>query len=348
MKLFLLLFACLLIISLFKPNNNLHNFDSQSTLPLRGLLALFIVFHHLSLRYDFSGYLFGIPLSPIIYFTSMGGPVVAVFFLLTGFGLARSLQCKGISYLQGYATKRFGKILPEFIILTLIMAYYKISMNSFDVLLEHIKSGVPPLMFSWFMYIIIYVYIAFYVSARISKGNVRKTGYLFTILIIINIVSIHKIGWGYYWYNATISVVIGFFAAIYEKRITKLINNPIIIGCLAAIALGTFILLSSSHKYSFIGINLIALMTYVCMRLYEFPKFRFLIFLGEISLNIYLIHGIFISCFQEFETNKYIILISVLITSCISAYFIKMVRSYIENRFKSYSINKYAIKNKIV
>lgn len=337
MKLFLLLLAGLTFVAMLRPNRPLHDFDAQSTFPLRGLLAIFIVLHHLSQSYDFSEVLWGIPISPLRYFTSMGAPVVAVFFLLTGYGLARSIQLKGNAYLDGFIPKRLGKILPEFLILTLLMVCVIIYRHSFETVVANMKAGTPPLYNSWFIYIIIYAYIAFYFSAIISNGNIKKTGLIFTAFIMANVILLRMIGYGAWWWQSTMSVALGFFIACNEDRITKLLAKPYILGGLVLMTIVYLVMLTVFNRGGIIGIYIIAAMTYVCMRLYKFPRYSWLIFLGGISMNIYLVHGIVLACSFKIGLSGYVAVVIVLVLSCIAAYIMKISRTYAERRLTYYS-----------
>lgn len=113
MKLFFLVLACFIAAAAFRRKGALYNFDSKATVPLRGLLAIGIILHHLSLTYQFNECINAFRISPVFYFREMGGPIVAIFFLITGYGLSKSLQTKGTSYLSGFLKKDWEKSCPN-------------------------------------------------------------------------------------------------------------------------------------------------------------------------------------------------------------------------------------------
>lgn len=344
MKLFLLLLLCLVIFKIVKPSERLHDFDSRTTLPLRGILALFIILHHLSQRYDFSisdSLTWPWQSLSLNIFITMGAPIVGVFFFLTGYGLSKSLNTKGKSYTTGFISKRFSKTLPEFMFLSILVSIYFIytgykSPNEFILSMSH---GWVPLPFSWFIYAIFYVYVTFYISAIVFKAEIHKTGYLLTGFIFIYIFIIWRVlHWGSWWYNSALSVPLGYFIAIYEKQIDKLLLNQKYLSILLMLF---FTLLGFGILYykvsSLIQIYELILLTYLVIKLYGFPKWETLLWLGDISLNIYLIHGIILLTTKKFIINPYLALLTVIFISSITAYGLKKVRESYE---KLLSIHK--------
>lgn len=92
-------------------------FSKQATVPLRGLLAIGIVLHHLSLRL--------VEASPDCHwiwlqFSFWGAPIVAVFFFLSGYGLMVSLITKGQEYLDGFLKKRLLKIVLPLVLCSIV------------------------------------------------------------------------------------------------------------------------------------------------------------------------------------------------------------------------------------
>lgn len=112
MYLFLSFLLIWLLFAICKDKKQLGAFSVEATLELRGVLALGIVMHHISLRV--------VQAAPTIWgisqFEFWGAPIVAVFFFLSGYGLMKSLQVKGTAYLNGFLRKRLTKVaLPLFL-----------------------------------------------------------------------------------------------------------------------------------------------------------------------------------------------------------------------------------------
>lgn len=77
----------------------------------KGLLALLIVFAHVSHEYTFP-------------FSTEGKPygmvVVGLFFFFSGYGLMKQYLVRGHEYVGGFLIKRVRKLLPSFIIVLCI------------------------------------------------------------------------------------------------------------------------------------------------------------------------------------------------------------------------------------
>jgi len=289
MYVFLLLLSLLVALSIARPGKiELHDFDAKATAPLRGLLALFIIFHHFSQRAFLST-------SFNWTFSSMGLPVVDIFFLISGYGLARSLQKKGIGYLDGFLPKRLGKILPEFLLLTVFAAAVYIAKGSqtWPEMCGNMARGETPLPFSWFIVAITFVYIAFYVASGIARGEVIRTGLVYAVSVAVYIVVVSLVlRWGVWWYLSIASTVAGYFIAICEDKATRILGSrkclvSFLLLCLALVW-ADGVVASNTEIASFV----LTLLTYACIRLYGSPGWKPLVWLGGISLNIYLVHGI--------------------------------------------------------
>ena len=344
MELFFVVLACFIVAATFRRKGALYNFDSKATVPLRGLLAIGIILHHLSRSYCFNECIGAVHVSPVYYFSNMGAPIVAAFFFITGFGLAKSLQTKGSSYLSGFMKKRLGKVLPEFIILTVLalVAADTCGIVSYSEAIAKMATGDVPLPYSWFIYAIVYVYFAFYVSAVVAHADCRLTGVAFTLMIVLYCGIIMALRWGGWWVLSVPAIPLGYYVALYEEKINLLLSRHYVI---AAIGIGT---LTYAFIYNFIpggrlmGVTLFALALYVCMRLYCIRPWPVLVLLGELSLYIYLVHGAVLQVIRKgFDFDKYLAVAIVILASVAVSVLIKRIRGFVENRhFRVYSKNR--------
>lgn len=335
--------ACLIAAAAFKPNGNLCNFDSKATVPLRGLLAIMIILHHLALDYKFEECIGGIHISPMYYFKELGAPVVATFFFITGYGLSKSLQTKGSAYLSGFLKRRFGKVIPEFLILTVLALVVSdvAGLVSLSEAAHNMVKGIVPLRFSWFIYAIVYVYIAFYLAALASNADGLRTGMFLAFLIVLYFVAMVTIGWGAFWYRSIPAVLIGYFIALYERKITELLSRRDVLLCLAVCTFASGFILDRILSSRLIAAMAFAVAVYVCMRLYRIKPYPALMLLGEISLYIYLVHGTILQAVDSTETSKYLAGAIVILASIAVSVLIKRIRGFIESRdFRVYSKNR--------
>lgn len=292
--LMLLLFASL-IVSNSNNYRGVCRFDKATTLPLRGLLALLIISYHLGQRTDI--YL-------LSQFTSrIGLQVVAMFFFISGYGLCKSYVAKGGNYMDGFLQKRLGKLLPKFLFLTIgMMLLYKFySATDFCDQFARFATGRLPLPHSWFIYAIIYVYAAFYLCAVVSKSP-KRIGWLFSLAIVAYIFVISNImDFPSFWYLTIMSVPLGYYAALYEKKLDVLFGHRFIFYTSVAALLFVSFCAMAKIRVSVPIVTFVlnemwiltqAFSVYVIIRALGFLKWKWLCDIGVFSLDLYLIHGI--------------------------------------------------------
>lgn len=268
----------------------LHDFDVSNTLPLRGVLAVIIVCHHLGLIY---------PNDPIGAFTKFGAPTVAVFFFISGYGLTVSLIKRGEKYLDGFLWHRLSKILPVFLTLTIAYALYLCFGRGMSVgkIVHDCTKGSFPLPDSWFIYAIIYLYVVFYAACRASRSWKWRI-ILTTGLTLMAMGLIVLAGWGRHWWLSLPAFVEGMIVAAYEKRFRDLLcrNTGAILLPTAAVMIGAFTAYMNGKYHirvaNFIYSNQLPIL--VIAAVYAFGSIRnnALNYLGKISLEIYLVQGI--------------------------------------------------------
>lgn len=281
-------------IVLPKSKRGLVPFDQKSTAPLRGLLALMIVAHHL-------GQCTHIPFLSS-FCTGIGLQIVAVFFFMSGYGLCLSFMKKGKSYLDGFFGKRFGKLLPVFLFLTLSMMtafHFFSSTTTFAVQVDNLlRKGITPLPYSWFIYTIFYSYIAFYVCASIGKTPYR-TGLLFAVSTVVYILFMACIaGFPVYWWWTIGSINLGYYVALYEPKIERIMTkNRLPLYSIVVLAL--FLSFCAACKLlvivsfcTMLWILVQAIAVYIIVRTYGMVKWQWLVLIGSFSLELYLVHGI--------------------------------------------------------
>lgn len=317
--------------SLLVPKSELRNFDIRNTMPLRGLLAILIICHHCSQYLSYSqSYQ-----AQLIYnfFCEVGAPIVTVFFFITGYGLAKSINKKGVSYLDGFLSKRLSSTLPELIILSVLVIIASITfghsstLNTFASKMAH---GEAPLAFSWFIYIICLIYIAFYISFRICKGKPVAGGILFTMLTALCAFIPYQLNWGGHWYVSTMSVSFGYWMSLYENKLEKYIANPLTI--LAFILIWYIGRCHSIFIIRILANCFCAVAVYMLIRRFGFPQSRILIFLGGISLNIYLVHELFIKLAFNLHLHGSIALGTVITLSVAAAFLMNLIRTEVQKR----------------
>jgi len=301
--LMILLLLCLIIAH--KPGYaGLKMFNRDATLPLRGFMALLIVAHHLGQRTE-------IPvLSP---FTSgIGLQIVAVFFFLSGYGLCVSYSADRAKYVSGFLRKRFGKLLPKFLLLTLFMmvVYHFYSGKGIAEQAGLLMTrGITPLPHSWFIYAISYVYISFYLCAT-PKFSPLRTGVAFLLASMLYVIIVGCVlRFPGYWWLTLMNVNLGYFTALYEEKITDAINRRRLVCCsvMACTLFVSFCLIAKVHfiapAWTIIWTLVQAFTVYLIVRMLGFVRWKWLCVVGVFSLELYLVHGIPLQVGQYFAIN---------------------------------------------
>lgn len=245
---------------------------------------------------------------------------VATFFFYSGYGLMSS-YLKKENYLKSFFSKRIMKVLIPYIIaiiityLTYLLTKYKLTpMEIFNSFFD----GDPVVRFSWYVLVILYFYVIFYITAKLFKEKYKINiailiGTIFYCLFATNYLSLNN-----WWINSCFSFFIGVFWASYKdkyvmriKNNKKVISYSIVVALLSATVVGVQFLISGytvSQMKEFSGLAdyimkspiSIIFMNIMCISLmvlfFNILKKvnlndRIFNFLGNISFEIYLYHG---------------------------------------------------------
>lgn len=136
---------------------------------LKGICAICILMGHI-----------GSPMSA--FFHQISGPIVGLFFAMSGYGLTRQYQLKGMSYVDTIPRKILKLILPYIVccLLYLLFEHFFIGKITFDEVVKQLMGGHFSycLPFSWFVTAIVYFYINYYIAFKIShKEMILWLGY---------------------------------------------------------------------------------------------------------------------------------------------------------------------------
>lgn len=276
---------------------------------LKGFFAIGILLHHLSQR-TAAGWL-----DPhyIIHgldaFVDIGYFFVAYFLFISGYGLYKSYKTK-VDYFKHYFLRRLVPVLLAY--LTTSLAYY---------LYKSIESR-----YTWYVCAIVLCYLLFYFAYRFIKNeNVSLLIVILGLFAYSSYCHINEVG-GWF-YNTVGLFVIGILFARFENKIVPLFKKIYI-----PLLLITFILTFVCRYYglhfeqivygvndrkiydlynfliilfrfiaSFNFVMLVLLISLKC----EF-KNKFLSFISSISLELYLIQGIFVDSFAYCYVEPYI------------------------------------------
>ena len=267
-------------------------------------------------------------------FNHIGYASVGFFFFLSGFGLMKQ-YLKREDYRSSFLKKRVGRIVIPYILFNMIYWLYYSANNdviSFFEAVRMILSGEPLVLYSWYILEIFVLYLLFFLFMFLDRGK-RLPMIICNIVLYLALLLYYK-HYDYlsFWYDSTHMLVIGIIWASYEERLTQLLYRYWYL-CLALSVLGIIISFGNVKMYYLLE------MSFMLLILVVFCFFQFknavLIFLGRISMEIYLIHGLIIRfvryyiCFDEGPIDMVIIIF----LSILSAYVLNILIKKIDRFF---------------
>jgi len=314
---------------------------------LQGFLAICIIIHHLSQKISNFG-----QIKTILWpFVDTGAAFVGLFLFSSGYGLYLNTKNKE-NYLSGFFKKRLPSLLLPFYFITIFYFIVFIidgKTYSFPEGLLTILGIRLVISDMWFVIALSLFYILFFFTFRfIKKDWIRFSCIGLGILtyITIGVFLGHGDGsnWvqGEWWYNSSYLFMFGMLWAKFEKRIihffqkTYVLALPFFIALF--IALQNVLLWSLSNisyyaeygpgngilnKYICCFIQTMSITAFVTLLLLINMKIKFsnnvLIYLGSITLEIYLVQRLFIMKFEFLQTNYFLYFLAVCCGSVILA-----------------------------
>lgn len=303
----------------------------KQTKYLQGFFAICIMLHHIGQETCASWQSY--PLFPgLEIFVPVGYFFVAVFMMCSGYGLYKSYHSKP-DYLKGFFGKRILPLILAFystgLIFFLARILMKEKMNGWKVFCYLYGWGLPN-PYAWFVVAMPFFYFCFYLAFRFLKRDGMKIAgtmlgvFLYTFLgTCID----HNNYWmrGQWWYNCVHLFWIGILFARFEKQLVRKIQKKYILYLILAIA-GTYCFFLTGEQaqriFSYYGEYNRSLSHFVVVRNRWICLFtemlasagfvfavlllnlkikignRFLEFMGTITLEFYLIHGLFLELFS--------------------------------------------------
>lgn len=284
-------------------------FSKQATVPLRGLLAIGIVLHHLSLRL--------VEASPDCHwiwsqFSFWGAPIVAVFFFLSGYGLMVSLITKGQKYLDGFLKKRLLKIVLPLVLCSIVFEATSITLWGGQI--ADFRKDWPFLPNCWFCVTIIIYYFAFYITALLFKSSPIKVAYSMWLFSFVYVFLFKVMDFCNWWYQMVLSINIGMTLAYYETAIRNVLYKykRTIVLLLFLLTFLSAYWASCSETDDFpvgmMGLSLVVgLLIYSSLCFRPIKSNRLLTFFGKHSFEIYLIHGAVISVLFGMDIRTFLV-----------------------------------------
>ena len=315
----------------------------SQTKALLGFFSICIILHHVSQKPASFEYLAFAP------FRTSGYLFVAFFFFCSGYGLFKSFSSK-TDYLKGFLNKRYLPLLITFFASDILFQFARYT---------RANPAFPANTYSWFVFAIMLLYTAFYLCFKFLK----KLQPLILLLLVIAACIICRLLYAEsYLYNSILAFPAGVLFASREEKILPLLKKhylPFLIISLILSALLIFLCSNDQRLYTIMaGSGEIKRMEYagvrdlqILLQLFASLFFCFSIvlmslklkvgnkalsFLGSMSLELYLVHVLFVELFTEkfigsceplyYIKNQFLYLLVVLVLTLPVSFIIKQIR----------------------
>mgnify|MGYP003290040458 CR=1 FL=1 len=313
-----------------------------------GFFALLIVMHHLVQQVGFAN------AAGLRFLENIGVCFVGAYFFYSGYGLIKSSNSRS-DYLKGFLKNRLPVILIPFFVCILIFAIVRlqwISKLAVTDVIFYITGFKLINSHMWYIVEIFFLYILFYVVFKFIKK--KKVAYIcmslaLLLLVAGSLLAGHGEAWfqGEWWYNTTILFLVGMLFAEHENKIIGFIRKHYTKVVIAALIIfiilynatmymlehygywseleGKTILQSNMDKLYTLLVQMPMVISFVLLIVIVGQKVKCsnmtLRFLGKISLELYLIHNLFIDKLS-FISGQGVYFISVITCSIVLAYVI--------------------------
>ena len=259
------------------------SFSKEKMPAIKIFMAIVIVLGHLSVR---------IPSDWIQPFRFWGAPFVSMFLFMSGYGMWQIyLSHSGLSFTS--VLKRVWKLaLPYLLTVCLYFIIVRIPSGETDLnICNAILTGTSKQYHLWFVFAIVYLYLAFYLCTRFrSKPTIIVS--LF-VLVSATIILLRQVGYDRCWWVSLLAFPTGCLYSMYKDRINGVLLQNRLRYCFAMTAAvagvgvtylpGIEVLYSISHLFIPIVIALLVIQLPI-----EKLNNRFTLHLGAISYEIYL------------------------------------------------------------
>ena len=325
----IILIALILVLLFGAKISKIHEWQEEPlglerSKAIQGFAAVAIIIHHLAQELVEGA-------GALEFFSELGVLFVGVFFFFSGYGLYTSLKTKE-NYLKGFLKKRLITVLVPFYtcILTFVVAACICGKKFNPVQLLYVLSGWSLINgHMWYIVEIVILYLVFFLVYRLIKNRTAAT-VVMTAVVIAMIVGSLLLGhgddfscsyWfqGEWWYNSTFHFILGIIFSKHAEGIRKIARKGYIILVPVFAALTVLLGLQTKYaltkfsywseqpgvdpaygdKFHCLAIQLPWIIVFVCFLLLVMMKVKFgnpiLKFLGTISLELYLIHNLFLT-----------------------------------------------------
>lgn len=358
---YFILYSALAVILLVGAQMKGRKFWQEDALSLpvsKGLLgfcALGIMLHHMSQTIYFAGEDTGI----LLFMVDVGVCFVGLFFFFSGYGLYTSLRDKP-DYLKGFLKKRLPTVIVPFYMCNFVfiagaaIGGYRFGEGELPAYLTGLTLMNSQM---WYIVEIFFLYLLFYLVFKFVKKDGAAClvyGLCVAAMITVSLLLCHDNktvsggAWFYgeWWYNATLLIWIGMLFAKFEKPILTFCRKYYcivlpIVGILTCFFYKKtmWALQTKGYWYEWDGypgyaekvqtlaFQLPFILCFVFFVILLTQKIQFknkiLAFVGEISLELYLVHNVFIMYLPV--KNRFFFILAVYAAGIVTAAVLHMI-----------------------
>ena len=306
----------------------------SQTKALQGFTALCIMFHHIGQKTCASWLHPKLIIPGLEIFVPIGYYFVGIFMFCSGYGVYKSYKTKP-NYLKGFVGRRiFPLILAYYstgiiFLIARVLLKEKMDVPQFLYYLFGLQLSNPN---TWYVIAMPFLYLCFYLAFKFCKKE--RTAILLVCVMVFLYTLLgtfidHNNWWmrGEWWYNSVHFFTIGLLFARHEGKLLPVIKKyyyVFLIVCLVLVlplyglseyAQGTFSYYGENfHAPDKVFRRWVCLASQIaCSCAFVFSVFllglkvkignRFIRFMGTITLEFYLIHGLFLELFSYSFAN---------------------------------------------
>lgn len=302
----ILIFLLLYGARLYGKNSWNEEFMSLSqTKAIQGFFAVCIVFHHLGQKTCAPWLKEEYIMHGLDFFVPIGYLFVAVFLFCSGYGMYKSYQTK-VNYLEGFFARRILPLILAFFTTSFLFLFFRMRMGDKITWFAHPFSVGGPNLFNtyaWYVFALMVLYSGFYLAFRYCKKENVAIAVVGAVILAYILYCDFWI-YGGWWYNTAILYMVGIlFAKFQEKILAEVKRRYVLYVLLSAVVMMVTFGISEhvSDRWGVLLLQMVAATTFVAFIFLLGMKIRIgnkpLTCLGNITLELYLLHGLFVQLF---------------------------------------------------
>ena len=322
------------------------SFNVKQTNALKGLCAIYVIFHHLCT------YMAGVYPS-FLFFEKAGFLMVGMFFFISGYGLMYGVLNK-TDYLKGFFTKRILSILVPYYIINIFYIISKYIVGVLDT--KYIVLSIFGYHL-WYVMAILILYAGFWFCFKVfgnQKGVAAITAYTLIYIIVMYILYKHfgKTELGFWWYNSVLCFPLGIWYCKYKETVNIFFKKHYLFSFITVTIIFAAAMYYTAAEYNE-STPYLLLAEIVCSVFFAIwvviisMKMQFgnkpVNLCGKMSLELYLSHALFIFFLRSnitifgytvYISNNMLYLVSILTGSFVFSFTVNKISAILTKPFK--------------